>query len=210
VADLNKYVEQLQNFDFNDVDWDRAGVWPLPIKIFLSLLAAGLIIVAGYYFIIKDKNRELDIAASKELELKASFERKAFEAANLERYRQQMVEMQESLGALVSRLPTDTEVPGLLEDIDDKGVESRLLIKSIDLRPEVSTEFYVELPIDVNVSGGYHEFGAFVSGIAGMPRIVTLHDFKIAKSGKVDDVSAGDLSMKIQAKTYRYRTQGNQ
>lgn len=210
MADLNKYMEQLQNFDFNDVDWERVGVWPIPVKIFLCLLAAAVIVVAGYYFIIKDLNRELDIAVAKEAELKTSFERKAFEAANLDRYRQQMVEMEESLGALVSRLPTDTEVPGLLEDIDDKGVESRLLIKSIDLRPEVSTEFYVELPIDVNVSGGYHEFGAFVSGIAGMPRIVTLHDFKIAKSSGSKDLSVGDLSMNIQAKTYRYRTQGNQ
>lgn len=208
MADLNKYMEQLQSLDINDIDWDRVGVWPIPARIFLCLLAAGLIVFAGYYFIVKDKNKERDIAASQEVDLRRSFEAKAYEAANLDAYRQQMEEMKESFGALVSRLPTDTEVPGLLEDIDDKGVESRLIIKSIDLKPEVSTEFHIELPINISVTGGYHEFGAFVSGIAGMPRIVTLHDFKISKAGAKDAASTGDLSMDILAKTYRYKTQG--
>jgi len=210
MADLNKYLEQLQGFDINDVDWDRVGVWPAPVRIVLSLVAAGLIIFAGYYFIVKDKNRQLEVAEKKELDLKQSFEKKAYEAANLDKYRQQMIEMDESFSALVSRLPTDTEVPGLLEDIDDKGVESRLTIKSIALQNEVSTEFYVELPIKINVTGGYHEFGAFVSGVAGMPRIVTLHNFKISKSGggrKGGGLVNSPLSMEIIAKTYRYKAQ---
>ncbi|TVZ40571.1 type IV pilus assembly protein PilO [Alteromonadaceae bacterium 2753L.S.0a.02] len=211
MADLNKMMEQLQNFDINDVDWDRVGVWPVAVRIILSALAATAIIVAGYFFMVKEKNRELEVVKQKEVTLKQSFEQKAYEAANLDRYRAQMKEMEESFGALVSRLPTDTEVPGLLEDIDDKGVESRLSIDSIALQDEVSTEFHIELPIKIKVSGGYHEFGAFVSGIAGMPRIVTLHDFQIVKSNPGKGAASNSpLNMDIIAKTYRYKSQEEQ
>jgi type IV pilus assembly protein PilO len=137
----------------------------------------------------------------KELDLKKEFEDKAFKAANLDALRKQMVEMEQSFGALVSQLPTDTEVPGLLEDITNKGVESGLEIKSIKLQPEVSKEFYIELPINIEVTGSYHDFGTFVSGIAALPRIVTLHDFKIS----ADPKTPGTLSMSIAAKTYRYK-----
>jgi type IV pilus assembly protein PilO len=113
-----------------------------------------------------------------------------------------MKEMEESFGALVAQLPSDTEVPGLLEDIDEKGAESGLTINSISLQPEKTAEFYVELPISVKVSGSYHDLGNFVSGIAGMPRIVTLHDYTIAKAK-----SGGLLDMVITAKTYRYKGQ---
>ncbi|WP_188150027.1 type 4a pilus biogenesis protein PilO [Teredinibacter waterburyi] len=207
MADLNKYIEQLQDFDVNNIDWDKVGVWPAPARAFLCIVAAAAIIFGGYMLFVKDKNVSLASAQAKESELKTSFERKAFEAANLERYKNQMVEMKETFGALVSRLPTDTEVPGLLEDIDDKGVDSRLTIKSIALQNEVSTEFHIELPIKIVVSGGYHEFGAFVSGIAGMPRIVTLHDFTISKEAKKNAAGNSVLSMDILAKTYRYKSQ---
>ena len=140
---------------------------------------------------------------TKESSLRREFEKKAFEAANLENYRKQMIEMQESLGALVKKLPSDTEVPELLEDIDEKAVDSRLLIVSTDFGEEKPAEFYVELPIDIVVSGGYHEFGSFVSGVAGMPRIVTLHDFSIFRNRDNRNI----LTMNIQAKTYRYREQ---
>jgi type IV pilus assembly protein PilO len=113
----------------------------------------------------------------------------------------QMVEMEESFGALISQLPSDTEVPGLLEDITNKGLLNGLSISSIDLQPEISREFYVELPIAIVATGSYHDLGAFVSGMAGLPRIVTLHDFTIRANG---DNSAA-LSMNITAKTYRYK-----
>jgi type IV pilus assembly protein PilO len=112
-----------------------------------------------------------------------------------------MVEMEESFGALISQLPSDTEVPGLLEDITNKGLLNGLSISSIDLQPEISREFYVELPIAIVASGSYHDLGAFVSGMAGLPRIVTLHDFTIRASGD----NAAALSMNITAKTYRYK-----
>ncbi len=202
MADVSDYFEQLKNFNISDIDWDRVGVWPLPGRLFVFLLAAIAIFVAAYFLIVKDKNIQLAGAERKETELRSKFEKKAYEASNLDKYRLQMVEMEESFGALVKQLPSDTEVPGLLEDIDEKGIDSRLNIQSITLQPEIVSEFYVELPIEIKVSGGYHEFGAFVSGIAGMPRIVTLHDFTIDKQG-----SGGHLDMTIQAKTYRYKDQ---
>lgn len=200
--DLNQYIEQLQNFDINNIEWERVGVWPLPARIFLFVLTVAALLVGTYFLTIKDKKMQLQGVQAQEQTLRRSFETKAFEAANLERYRQQMVEMEESFGALVSRLPSDTEVPGLLEDIDDKGVESRLVIESIDLQAEVSTEFHIELPIKIKVTGGYHEFATFISGVAGMPRIVTLHDFEI-KSSK----NGGNQEMDVMAKTYRYKNQ---
>ena len=202
MADLNKYIEQLQNFDVNDIDWDRIGVWPLPAKIFVCLLAVFVILFACHFFIVKDKNAQLDAAKNKENSLRSSFETKAYEAANLDRYRQQMEEMAGTFNALVSRLPSNIEVPGLLEDIDDKAMEARLDINSINPQQEVQTEFHIELPINISVTGGYHEFGAFVSGIAGMPRIVTLHDFTIGRNQR-----EGLLDMRITAKTYRYKNQ---
>lgn len=199
MVNFSEQLEQLKNINFADMDWHRVGVWPLAGRIAIFVLAVLAIIIAAYFFIVKDKNLQLEGAERKEQALKTTFEKKAHEAANLDRYLQQMAEMEESFEALKKQLPKDTEVPGLLEDIDEKGVDSRLNIVSITLQPEKTSEFYVELPIEVKVSGGYHEFGAFVSGVAGMPRIVTLHDFSIVK-----DRRSGNLDMTIQAKTYRY------
>lgn len=202
MANMSEYMEQLKNFNLSDLDWERVGVWPLPGRLFLFLLAAVVIIAGSYFLFVKDRNLQLAGEQRKEQDLRKTFEKRAFEASNLDKYREQMAEMQESFGALVKQLPSDTEVPGLLEDIDEKGIDSRLNIQSITLQPEKASEFYVELPIEIKVSGGYHEFGAFVSGVAGMPRIVTLHDFSITKDGK-----SGNLDMTIQAKTYRYKDQ---
>lgn len=152
---------------------------------------------------VKDLQVTLDSVVREEATLKESFQARAFQAANLEAYREQMAEMEKSFGALVAQLPSDTEVPGLLEDIDEKGSDSGLIIKSIELRPEVVAEFYVELPISINVTGTYHDMGSFVSGVAGMPRIVTLHDYVIKKAAKDN----GLLDMTILAKTYRYKNQ---
>jgi type IV pilus assembly protein PilO len=113
--------------------------------------------------------------------------------------------MRDNFGALVSQLPSDTEVPGLLEDISAKGELNGLSSESIDLLDEVREEFYVELPIAIAATGSYHDLGAFISGMAGLPRIVTLHDFDIKMSG--DDSS--NLSMSIMAKTYRYRDEND-
>lgn len=194
-------IEQLNNFDINDVDFNRVGVWPLPGRIFVCVLAVAAILALTFFMVVKDLNLNYESAVSKEAELKRSFERKSFEAANLDAYRAQKEEMKKSLDALVSQLPSDTEVPGLLEDIDERGSESGLDINGIKLQSERAKEFYIELPIDIVMQGGYHDMGSFVSGIAAMPRIVTLHDYEI-KKGK-----GALLSIKINAKTYRYKSQ---
>jgi type IV pilus assembly protein PilO len=194
-------MRSLREFDINDLDFDNVGAWPVPIKLFIwgALLAA--VLAAGYYYHIEDLQISLAKVEAQEVKLKKEFEEKAFKAANLDAYRQQMVEMEESFGALVSQLPSDTEVPGLLEDITNKGLLNGLNVASIDLKKEQAREFYVELPIAIAASGSYHDLGAFISGMAGLPRIVTLHDFNIALKGS----NANSLQMKIIAKTYRYK-----
>lgn len=194
-------VRDLRELDFSELSLDNIGSWPLAVKAMAWGLAFIVLIVFGYVYSISDLRDQLGQVEAKELGLKKEFEEKAFKAANLEALRKQMVEMEESFGALVSQLPSDTEVPGLLEDVTNKGVESGLEIKSIKLQPEQQKEFYVELPINIEVTGSYHDFGTFVSGIAGLPRIVTLHDFKIASDSK----TPGVLTMSISAKTYRYK-----
>jgi type IV pilus assembly protein PilO len=194
-------MRSLREFDVNSLDFDNVGSWPIPIKLLIWVLLVALVLAAGYYYHIEELQVQLAKVESQEVELKKDFEKKAFQAANLDAYRQQMVEMEESFGALVSQLPSDTEVPGLLEDITNKGLLNGLDISSIDLQKETAREFYVELPIAINASGSYHDLGAFISGMAGLPRIVTLHDFTITSSG--DD--ANHLRMNIVAKTYRYK-----
>lgn len=194
-------MRSLREFDVNSLDFDNVGSWPVPVKLFIWSVLLMAVLAAGYYYHIEDLQIQLAKVEKEEVELKKDFEKKAFQAANLEAYRQQMVEMEESFGALVSQLPSDTEVPGLLEDITNKGLLNGLEIASIDLQKETAREFYVELPIAINASGSYHDLGAFISGMAGLPRIVTLHDFTISAKGN----DANHLRMNIVAKTYRYK-----
>lgn len=194
-------MRSMREFDISSLDFDNVGSWPLPVKLGIWAILFAVVMAAGYYYHIQELQTQLAQVETKEVELKKDFEKKAFQAANLDAYRQQMVEMQESFGALVSQLPSDTEVPGLLEDITNKGLLNGLEIASIDLQKETAREFYVELPIAISASGSYHDLGAFISGMAGLPRIVTLHDFTINLKGK----DANHLSMNIIAKTYRYK-----
>ena len=198
---LEDITRSLREFDIASLDFENVGSWPVAVKVAIWGLLLAAVLVGGYYYHIKDLQAELAQVEAQELELKKDFEKKAFQAANLEAYRQQMVEMEESFGALVSQLPSDTEVPGLLEDITNKGLLNGLEIASIQLQKEAAREFYVELPIAISASGSYHDLGAFISGMAGLPRIVTLHDFTITAKG--DD--ANNLGMSIIAKTYRYK-----
>lgn len=192
-------LEQLQNFDLSDLDVNNIGSWPGAVKVVVMVLVFMLVLGGGYYFYLTDKQGALDTAARKEQELRDDFEAKSFKAANLEAYRQQKVEMETTFETLLRQLPKDTEVPGLLEDITRTALDNELSIESIDLQDEVRTEFYVELPIDIVVEGNYHKIGSFVSGVANLSRIVTLHDFQIEPVQ-----SPLNLKMSIQAKTYRY------
>ncbi|QIB65845.1 type IV pilus inner membrane component PilO [Kineobactrum salinum] len=201
---LEDSLRAIREFDFNDVDFDNIGSWPSGIKIILCVLLLLVVTVGGYYYHIKDLQAQLGRVQAEEQTLKQEFEKKAFQAANLDAYVKQMEEMEESFGALVSQLPSDTEVPGLLEDITNKGLMNGLDIKSINLQPEQAKEFYVELPIAIAAAGSYHDLGAFISGMAGLPRIVTLHDFSITAG----QAGSSALNLSIVAKTYRYKDGG--
>jgi len=194
-------MKSLNEFDINDLDVNNAGIWPAPIKAIVVLIVFGLILGGGYWFFVKDQYVRLAGAEKTELELRQQYEQKAYKVANLEVFKNQMLEMQETFGALVKQLPSDTEVPGLLEDITNTAVGSGLELREIKLQSEQRRDFYVELPINIQVSGTYHELATFVSSVASLPRIVTLHDFTIKpKSGESDR-----LDMQVLARTYRYR-----
>jgi type IV pilus assembly protein PilO len=194
-------LEQVRNFDPNNVDFEKMGVWPLPAKIFVLILLVIIIFALTYYVKISDLNDELESVRATEVSLRKTYETKSFEAANLEAYRAQMVEMDKTFKSLLSRLPSDTQVPGLLDDIGARGRESGLTINATTIENEKTAEFYIEVPFRINVDGGYHDMAGFISGIASMPRIVTLHDYTITKK------STGMLNMQIAAKTYKYKTQ---
>jgi type IV pilus assembly protein PilO len=194
-------LKSLNELDLADLNIENLGSWPLPVKIITGMLLFCLVFTGGYYLHIEALQLRLQGVRDQEVTLRRDYEQKAFEAANLEAYKRQMVEMEESFGALVSQLPSDTEVPGLLEDITYKGELNGLAIETIDLLQEVPEEFYIELPIQINAVGSFHDLGAFISGMAGLPRIVTLHDFDIAAPG----AETHQLKMNILAKTYRYR-----
>lgn len=196
----------LNEFDLSDLDMENIGSWPMALKVIVLALLYAAILVAGFYFHVDDLNKRLGVVEQEEQTLRQDFEKKAFEAANLEAYKAQLVEMEQRFGALVAQLPSETEVPGLLEDITDKGELNGLSIKRIDLLSEQGQTFYIELPIAIEAVGSYHDLGAFISGMAGLPRIVTLHDFEIT----LDADAAPMLEMSILAKTYRYREENDE
>jgi type IV pilus assembly protein PilO len=194
-------MKKLNDFDINDLDINNAGIWPGPIKAVVALIVFGLILGGGYWFFIKDQYSQLSQVEQQEEQLRERYENKAYQVANLDVFKAQMVEMEETFGALVRQLPSETEVPGLLEDITNTARGSGLDLQEVKLQGERQRDFYSELPINIRVTGSYHELASFVSSVAGLPRIVTLHDLKIAPIG-------GDgerLDMQVLARTYRYR-----
>ncbi|PCJ14777.1 MAG: pilus assembly protein PilP [Gammaproteobacteria bacterium] len=190
-----EFIESL-----NDLDLENVGSWPVWFKALAYFAASVAVAVGMYQLVLSDSFALLERKAKEEVTLKKEYEDKSFKAANLEEYKNQMVEMEESYGSLLRQLPGETEVPGLLEDISHTGLGSGLEFESIDLGKEHRAEFYSELPIDIRISGGYHGFSNFVSGVAALPRIVTLHDFVIEPLGNTPNV----LKVRITAKTYRY------
>lgn len=186
---------------FDNLELDDIGNWPpLPkavFAIFLSIVVLGL----GFVLIVSDKIDRLNRVVAQEAELKAQYQSKYYVAANLELFQQQMIEAESMFAKQLKSLPESHETPGLLDDITFVGTTSGLDFVKLNWQPEIVQEIYIELPIDIEVIGTYHEFGNFVSKIAGLPRIVTLHDFDINMAQGLN----GELNLKLQAKTYRYR-----
>ena len=186
------------NMNLNELDLGDVARWPTAARAVVILFLMGGVIFLGYWFHTKDQMVNLKTAEDKEEGLKIIFETKAKQAANLEAYEKQLEEMRESFGAMLRQLPNQTEVADLLVDVSQTGLASGLEFELFQPRSEVPREFYAELPISIRVIGGYHEFGDFISGVAALPRIVTIHDVNISRAGE------GRLGMNLTAKTYRY------
>jgi type IV pilus assembly protein PilO len=207
------FVEQLQQLDFKDI-----GRWPflfralgvLIVFVFVTLL------LVWYFVWGENGNRpELLKARAEQQSLWNTFDEKQRKAANLEAYRQQLAEIERTFGAMLRQLPGRTEVPSLLVDISQTGLAAGLQERLFQPGAETKKDFYAELPIKIQLTGGYHEFGLFVSGIAALPRIVTLHDIEITRTGarsggsrRGAPAASDDLTLNLTAKTYRYLDEG--
>ncbi|MGB3597608.1 MAG: type 4a pilus biogenesis protein PilO [Pseudomonas neustonica] len=204
---LSQSIESLKKVDLNNLDFNNIGSWPGALKAIVCVLVFIVLLLLGYQFHLKDLQVSLERVESQEVTLRKEYQEKSYRAANLEAYKEQLAEIEERFSGLLKQLPKDSEVPGLLEDITQMGLNSGLEFESITLQPEVAQQFYVELPINIVVRGSYHDLATFVSSVAGLPRIVTLNDFVI------EPISADNpdlLTMNIVAKTYRYNDAGGQ
>jgi type IV pilus assembly protein PilO len=185
--------------DLNSLDFNNVGSWPMAAKAVTLLLLAALVLGAGYWFDTRKQLERLEASREAEQQKRQSFEAKQRKAANLEPLRAQLEEMKQSFGAMLRQLPNEAEVEALLVDISQTGLASGLEFQLFEPAAEQKKDFYAEKPIKIRVTGTYHEFGQFVSGVAALPRIVTQHDIRISPRG-----DAGDLVMEATAKTYRY------
>ena len=184
---------------FNDLDFENIGAWPKQVKVVFAIILAILVFIGSYFFFISDELKALDRMQSKETQLRNDFKLKYQMAANLKLYREQLSEMEEQFTELLKMLPSKNEMPGLLDDLTFVATDAGLKINSLDWEEPLQKDFYIELPIKVSVVGDYHEIGNMISNVAKLPRIVSLHNFVIAKE------KSGLLKMDIFAKTYRFK-----
>jgi type IV pilus assembly protein PilO len=192
-------MDELRSLDPRD-----PGRWPLAIRIAaVAVWIVALSFALSYFFVWQNERPELDRRQAEEQQLRSEFKTKHMKAVNLHVYKQQLKDIERSFGALLRELPGKTEVPNLLVDISQTGLAAGLSEKLFQPGSEVKKDFYAEKPIKIRLTGSYHQFGQFVSGIAALPRIVTLHDIEIKPESK--DKDAWDqLSLDVTAKTYRY------
>ena len=192
------FIDDLKSLDINDI-----GRWPLPVQAFFMALFF-VVVTAGafWYFIWAAEMPRLEKARAEEKELRVTFETKQKKAANFSAYKAQLAEIERSFGTMLRQLPGKTEIPNLLVDISQTGLGAGLQEELFQPTEEVRKDFYAEKPIKIRLSGSYHEFGQFVSEIAALPRIVTLHDIEILPKGKTS--SFDELVLNVTAKTYRY------
>ena len=189
----------MKDIDLNNLDLSNIGAWPTAVKVALIIIVCAAAAVAGYFLDIKNQREKLERAEKQEITLKQEFETNQAKAVNLESYKRQLEKIEEAFVAMLRQLPSKTEVEGLLVDISQTGLASGIEFELFKPQGERFIEFYAELPISMKMTGNYHEFGNFVSGVAALPRIVTLHDISI-----VDDQKSNALTMTVTAKTYRY------
>lgn len=195
--------------DLNNLELSDIGIWPVPAKAALTLVLCVLLGVAWYYMDTEDQLVALDKVEKSEVVLRKEFEDKQRKAANLDAYKKQLKEMRQSFNAMLQQLPNKSEVADLLVDVSQTGLAAGLEFELFAPTGEIPREFYAELPINIKVVGDYHEFGEFISGLAALPRIVTIHDVYIhpgaqSKGGNAGTPAGGKLVMEAVAETYRY------
>lgn len=190
---------KLSDIDINDLDLENIGSWPIAAKVIFAAIVVALVSLLSYYLVISSKIDALNTARQQETELLQVYQQRYVSAVNLDTYREQMKGMEQTFSLLLRQLPTTHETPGLLDDITYVGTTSGLTFIRMNWEPEIEKEFYTELPIQIEVVGNYHQFGIFVSEVAKLPRIVSLHDFTI----KAD--TDNRLRFNLVAKTYRYK-----
>lgn len=190
----------MADIDLNNLDFSNVGSWPMAVKGVLIAIVAVAVLVLGYFIDIQTQQENLDRITNEEKRLKDDFEFKQAKASNLDEYKAQMVEMEDSFGTMIRQLPSKTEVEDLLVDISQTGLASGIEFRLFQPLAEKHIEFYAELPITLKMTGTYHQFGEFVSGIAALPRIVTLENISISGG----EGKTGTLTMDVIAKTYRY------
>lgn len=191
--------------ELNNLDFSNMGNWPAPAKAVLMLLLAALIGGAWFYFDTRDQFAMLERYQKEEGALKSEFLVKQDKVLNLEIYKKQLEEMKLDFAKMLRQLPDKSEIADLLVDVSQTGLAAGLEFELFQPLSEQEKDFYVELPIKIKVIGDYHEFGDFVSGLAALPRIITMHDIKITQTGK-----SADLLMETTAKTYRYIGDGGE
>ena len=190
-------IEELQSLDVNDI-----GRWPLVFRVAVIVLVFIAVAFAGIWFtIVEDKAPMLKRGEAEEQALRVTFENKQRKAANYDAYKVQLAQIEQSFGTMLRQLPGETEIPSLIVDISQTGLAAGLQEKLFQPQAEIPKDFYAEKPIKIHLNGGYHEIANFVSGIAALPRIVTLHDITITPEQKG---SFDNLNLEVTAKTYRY------
>lgn len=193
-------LNELKNLNLNDLDANNMGSWPLPVKIALLVIVFAGVLFGGYKMMITDQLSLLERKENEEQTLRRDFASKQARAANLEAYQEQLEEMRRSFGAMLRQLPGKAEIDALLIDISQAGLAAGLQQELFVPQNEQTREFYAEVPIQIRLTGTFHQFGEFASAVAALPRIVTLHDINIAKQGN----DGRNLRMDVVAKTYRY------
>ncbi len=205
--------------NINELDFENIGSWPVGIRLGAAFILFAMVVGGGFYYFTQDQIAKLETVQSKEEPLKQEFKTKQGKAVNLEAYKSQMVEMKKRFGSMLRQLPQKTEVADLLVEISQTGLSNNLEFSLFKPSAEIRKEFYAELPVNIEVTGTYHDFGGFATGVAALPRIVTIHEVemeikKTAKGKKEEEPSAirgvdddKKLTIVLVAKTYRYLDQ---
>ncbi|MFY0989419.1 type 4a pilus biogenesis protein PilO [Halomonas sp. C05BenzN] len=199
---LKGELRRLRELDWRELDIKEAGVWPWSLQLICCLLVLGLTFAGMHWYLAAPAREELERVEAEESRLLRDYRSKAAQAANLPLMREQMEVLEARMGALREMLPSGTEIPSLIDNISETAIDNQLTIDFIRLRSPVAQEYYTEQPFDIQVQGDYHQVAAFLAGVAGLPRIVTQHDFTLAP---IEGGSGQRLRLSMLARTYSYR-----